>query len=338
MVERRSGRILVTGAPGWLADATLRSLVSEPIAGLPHLRCLVHSAEKVDEGALKRRWGGDVELVRGDLLDAASLAAAVAGVDAVLHSAAIMHVKRIDEYYAINTEGTRTLARVASQAGVERFVYVSSNAAAGRSESAGRLVRETDRDQPLSDYARSKWLAERWLFETPGPMARTVLRPCMFYGPPVPPRHVEIYRRIVSGRMPLVGGGHYARSLTHIDNLVQAVRLALSKPAANGQVYNIADREPYTTKGVVEAMARALGVRPRYLPLPAVASRIAYEADWFLSTLGIYQKTIHLVGEATWNVGVSIEKAQRELGYEPRVGIDAGMQGAVDWCRQEGLL
>jgi nucleoside-diphosphate-sugar epimerase len=138
--------------------------------------------------------------------------------------------------------------------------------------------------------------------------------------------------------MPLVGTGHYARSLTHIDNLVQGVRLSLSKEAAKGQVYNLADSEPYTTRRVVEAMASALGVRPRYIRLPAFAADVAYGADWLLSTVGAYQQEIHLVSEATWNVGVSIDKARHELGYAPRVAIDEGMRGAVEWCREQGLL
>jgi len=328
----------VTGAPGWFSGAALRSLTRDPLPGLTHLRCLVHSDEAADDQALRARLGAEIEIVRGNLQDVPSLARAVEGADTVLHAAAVMHVKKIDEYYAVNTEGTRALARVSVEAGVKRFVYLSSNAAAGRSDRASRLVSETDADKPLSHYARSKWLGERWLFETPGRMSRAVLRSCMFYGPPVPPRHVEVYRRIASGRMPLVGGGDYARSLTHIDNLVQSARLALSKAAADGQVYNIADSEPYTTKTVVEAMARALGVTPRYLRLPALAADVAYEADWLLATFGMYQKELHLVGEATWNVGVSIDKARRELGYAPTVAIDEGMRGAVQWCRERGLL
>jgi len=331
--------LLVTGAPGWLADAFLRSLDREPLDGVARVRCLVQPATSpadVSEGKL--RWGVDAEVVHGDLLDPASVERAVRGVDLIVHAAAIMHVRRIDEYYAINAQGTRALARAAARAGAKRFVYVSTNAAAGRSDSRDRSLRETDPDRPLSHYGRSKWLGERWLFETGGSMERTVLRPCMFYGPPVPQRHVDLYRRIRSSRMPLVGRGAYARSLTHIDNLVQGLRLALTSSRAPGQVYNIADREPYTTKAVVDAMARALGVEARYIPLPPVAAEIAYIADGLLSTVGVYHQTLHLVGEANWNVGVSIEKAADELGYRPRVALEEGMRGAIDWCRERGLL
>jgi nucleoside-diphosphate-sugar epimerase len=330
--------LLVTGAPGWLADAFLRSLAREPIEGLSRVRCLVHVSSSFDGLEPRRRWGIDAEIVRGDVLDGACLARAVAGIDMVVHAAAIMHVRRIDEYYAINTQGTRNLALEAVKAGVRRFVYVSTNAAAGRSDSPERLVRESDPDKPLSHYGRSKWLAERWLFEAPANMERVVLRPCMFYGPPVPERHVDIYRRILRGRMPLVGGGAYTRSLTYVENLVDAVRLALCKSTAAGNVYNVADGESYTTRQVTEAMARALGVSARYVPLPGFAATVAYRADGLLSTLGFYQRAVHLIGEANWNVGVSIDKARQELGYAPRVAIEEGMRRAVEWCRERGLL
>lgn len=332
------GRLLVTGAPGWLTDAFLASLAARPPSGLARVRCLVHHDARLSERDTKARWGLDAEIVRGDLRDVESLASLVRGADTVLHAAAMMHVERIAEYYAVNSEGTRALARAASAAGVRRFVYVSSNAAGGKSSAPGRLCEESDAEAPLSHYGRSKLLGERWLFATPGEMERSVVRACMLYGPPVPMRHVEVYRRIASGRMPLVGGGDYARSLSHVDNLVQGVRLALSSSAASGHVFNIADAEVYTTRRVVEAMAQALGVRPRYLRLPVVTAKVAHGVDWLLASLDRYQQEIHLVGEADWHVGVSIEKARRLLGYAPTVTIEQGMRGAIEWCRQRGLL
>jgi nucleoside-diphosphate-sugar epimerase len=160
----------------------------------------------------------------------------------------------------------------------------------------------------------------------------------MFYGPPVPGRHVDVYRRIVSGWMPLVGDGSYARSLTYIDNLVQGCRLALAHPAASGQTYFISDRPVYTTKQVVEAMAGALGVTPRFLPLPRTIAPLAYRMDLGLARRQRYWQTLHLVGEADWHVGVSCAKACDELGYAPAVELEEGMRQAVLWCRGNGTL
>jgi nucleoside-diphosphate-sugar epimerase len=335
---RPVGQLLVTGAPGWLADRLLASFATAPLNGLTRVRCLVRTGVPFDAAEYARRTGTEVEVVRGDLRDRSSLQAAARGVDTVLHAAAILHVQRTTEFYDVNTEGTRRLAEAAVEGGVGRFVFVSSNAAGGKSASAARLLTEDDPSRPLSHYGRSKWLAEAALFGVPGTIERVVLRPSMFHGPPVPPRHVDLFRRVIHGRMPLVGGGNYARSVTHIDHLVQAVRLALIHPAAASRTYYVADPTVYTTREVVEAMARALGVQPRWIHLPDVAASVAYELDTQVGRLGRYWQTLHLVGEANWHVGLSIERARRELGYDPPFDIDHGMREAVAWCRQQGLL
>ncbi|HXX70182.1 MAG TPA: NAD-dependent epimerase/dehydratase family protein [Polyangiaceae bacterium] len=337
-VARRVGQLLITGAPGWLADRLLASFVAVPLPGLARVRCLVRAGLAVDAGDFARQTGAEVDVVRGDLRDRRSLEAAVRGVDTVLHAAGILHVRRTQDFYDVNTEGTLRLAEAAAEGGVGRFVFVSSNAAGGRSDSAARLLTEEDAPRPLSHYGRSKWLAEAALLGLPGAMQRVILRPCMFYGPPVPPRHVEVFRRVLHGRMPLVGGGKYARSVTHIDHLVQATRLALLHPAAAGRTYYVADPRVYTTREVVEAMGRALGVRPRWLPLPGLTATVAHELDTQIARLGAYWQTLHLVGEANWHVGVAIDRARRELGYDPRFDIDHGMREAVEWCRRRGLL
>jgi len=335
---RRVGVLLVTGAPGWLADRLLGSFHASPPPGLLRVRCLVHSSVDLDAAEYAKRMGVEVEVVRGDLRDMASLRAAVVGVDTVLHGAGILHVHRTQEFYDINTEGTRRLAEAAAEGGVGRFVFVSSNAAGGRADSAEHLVTEDDPARPLSHYGRSKWLAEGAMFRVAGAMGKVALRPSMFHGPPVPPRHVEIFKRVIHGRMPLVGGGRYARSVTHIDHLVQAVRLSLVHPGAVGRTYYVADSKVYTTRSVVEAMARALGVEPRWIRLPGFVGTIAHEADDQIARLGGYWQTLHLVGESNWHVGVSIERARREIGYDPPYDIDHGMRAAVEWCRSRGLL
>lgn len=337
--NRRWGTLLVTGAPGWLADALFASVAKDPPAGLQRVRCLVHHS--VPATAL-REWrkslGVDVEIVHGDLSDRDSLHRAVQGVTSILHAAAIIHVERIRDYYEVNTEGTRKLAEEAAAAGVERMVLVSSNAAGGKGTRAGRLIEESDPPRPLTHYGRSKFLSERAMFAVESPMERVVLRPCMFYGPPVPQRHVEVFRRVLHGRMPLVGDGSFSRSLTHIDHIVSASRLALSHRAAVGNTYYVADAEPYTLRSVIEAMAYGLGVEPRWLPVPSFASTIAHEVDTVVSRFDRYWQTTHLVGEANWHVGVSIERARRDLGFAPTRSAKEGMRGAVEWCRERGLI
>ena len=335
---RPIGKLLLTGVPGWLTEALLDDLARSPRNGLSAVRCLVQRNPEFDDRSFVARHALDLEIVSGDLRDAESLRTAVQGVDTVLHAAGILHVRRTREWYDINTDGTEALARTAAATGVQRFVFVSSNAAAGRAPSMNRLMTELDPPRPLSHYGRSKLLAEQKLVALSSRLETVVIRPCMFYGPPVPKRHLEIYRRILYGRMPLVGGGQYARSLTHVDNLMQGCELAMTHPRAVGQTYYIADRAAYTTRQVVDSMAEALGTSPRYLRLPALIGTLAYHVDSFLSLMGRYWQTVHLVGESNWHVGVSCEKACRELGYEPRMALREGMRQAIDWCVSRGLL
>src|SRR6202035_829181 len=112
-------------------------------------------------------------------------------------------------------------------------------------------------------------------------------RPSMFYGPPVPDRHIDVYRRILSGTMPMVGNGHYRRSITYIDNLVQATRLAMTHSAAAGEIFYVVDEPVYTTRAITEAMAAALNVPLKVLRLPAMLGPVAYWTDRALASTGV---------------------------------------------------
>jgi len=330
--------MLLTGVPGWLTAALLKDCARNAPRGLAYLRCLVHPAAQAQAREMLDGLDLEAEIVVGDLRDTDTLAAATRGVQTVLHAAGLVHVRRTRDWYEVNTRGTEQLVEAAMHNGVERFVYISSNAAAGRAESSRRILTEADPARPRSHYGRSKYLAEQALLQHADKLQAVVLRPCMFYGPPVPPRHVEVYQRILDGRMPLVGDGEFARSLSHIDNLVQGCRLALAHPHAPGEVYYITDRPVYTTRQIVEAMAQALESPLRLLRLPRGVGPVAHAVDQALAAAGIYWQTLHLVGESDWHVGVSCEKARRELGYRPAVELQAGMQQAVEWCFARGLL
>jgi len=193
---------------------------------------------------------------------------------------------------------------------------------------------------PLSHYGKSKREAEISLLQLhqPGSLEVVIARPCMFYGPPMPARHVDIFKRIMKGRMPIVGDGNYSRSLSYIDDLAAGIDLCLHHPKAPGEIFNLCDERPYTTREVYEAIAAALGVTPRFTQLPGFSSAAAYVVDSMLGALGIYWMNLHLLGEADWNVGCSCQKAMDVLGYKPKVNVAEGYKRAVAWCREQKLL
>jgi nucleoside-diphosphate-sugar epimerase len=332
-------RLTVTGVPGWLTYAFLESLRAAPLAGDDSVTALVHRAVTVDD-SLRSAYPNVSAWLPFDLALPGDARPLFAGCESVLHAAGIIHVRTPSQWDSINTEGTIALAAAAKAAGVRRFVFVSSNAAGGASATAADVLTEDTPARPLSRYGRSKLRAEEALLELhePGRFEIVNLRPSMFYGPPVPARHVDIYRRVKSGRMPLVGGGDYRRSVTHVQNLVHAVRLALVTPQAAGGTYYVVDDEIATTCSLVEAMADALGVPARFIRLPAFTGSLAYGADRLLEAAGLYSGPVHLLGESNWHVAISSAKAKRELGYAPQRSLQEGMREAVAWCVRTGKL
>ena len=334
-----TGKLALTGLPGWLTEAFLETLEREPLPEVGAVRGLVH-AGLLSHVTVAPRYPVVSEWFPYDLTDARTFRDAFDSCGALVHAAGVIHVRRPREWFDVNTAGTIALANAAKAAGVRRFVFLSSNAVGGASASPDVVFTEAMPPKPLSLYGLSKWRAEQALLELhePGVFEVVILRPSMFYGPPVPQRHVDIYRRVLAGTMPLVGDGQFRRSVTYIDNLVQAVRLALVRPQAAGQTYYIVDDEIYTTRSIVEAMAEALAVTPRFLRLPRLVGPVAYRFDQLANAAGWYSAPLHLVGEAHWHVAISAAKASRELGYRPLVGLREGMRRAVRWCRERGFL
>ena len=337
-------RLAITGFPGWLTQALVDDLVNSPLDNLRQVSVLVHPAllhaasDLIKHNPLISSVRA-FDLVRPES-DLNSLHDTLNDVDVLLHSAAVIHPQRTADWYRVNTKGTLQLARLARLAGVRRFVFISSNAAAGRCETSTHVLTESDPAQPLSHYGRSKLLAEQGLMQLhrPGVFEVVILRPSMFYGPPVPDRHVNLYRRILSGRMPMIGCGKYRRSITYIDNMVQATRLALRCPAAAGETFFVVDGPVYTTRSITEAMSSALGVRLKTLPLPAITGAAAYWTDRLLASAGYYWQSLHLVGESHWHVAISCAKSKAVLGYSPSIEVEEGMRRAVEWCRSRGKL
>lgn len=231
-----TGTVLLTGAAGSLG----RRLVPALQAAGWHVRALVHRrpVPEADEQAA------------GDLADAASLRAPLAGVHAVLHAAALTHARRTSAYMAVNVGGTRALVAAARAATVGRFVHVSTSAL---SEHGG-------------GYSRSKLLAEQVVREAGLPFA--IVRLPELYGA----GSREGVDRIVAAaragrRVALVGDGSDLIRPVHVDDAVPAVVAALRAPEAVGHTYTLAGDSMS-----VRQFAEACGAAARPVPVPLVAA------------------------------------------------------------------
>lgn len=201
-------------------------------------------------------------------------------------------------------------------------------------------MKEDQPERPEKNYGKSKWRAEQAVKECQqkGMLQTIILRPCWFYGPGQPERMTKLMRMIRSGRPLIFGDGKNLRSMTYIDNLVQAAILAESKKEANGKVYWIADERPYQTIEIYQEIARQLGVelKPRYVP--KFVSWCFEIADNIFQSVGLYNINFHVAGEMVKDIACDSSKAEQELGYKPKVSLAEGMKNAIAWAKKQGLL
>jgi nucleoside-diphosphate-sugar epimerase len=341
----RSPLALVTGAPGWLGTRLVETLLD----GLPdvpalagptdrRVRCLVlRGSDTSDLKAL----GDRVEIVEGDLSDTPSIEALVTNaIDATLfHAAGIIHpTGGIQQLFEVNTEGTRRLVTAARRVGVRRMVYVSSNSPIGTNPRPDHVFDESSPYKPYMGYGKSKMLGEQLVREADGDGFETVvIRPPWFYGPGQPPRQALFFTMIKEGKAPLVGPGDNHRSMAYVDNICQGLLLCERVEKARGQVYWIADRRPYPMTEILDTIERVLErdfqvkVAHKRMHLPGFASGVAWLVDAVLQSMGLYHQKIHVLSEMNKTIACSIAKAERELGYDPKVDLEEGMRRSIRW-------
>ena len=342
---------LVTGAPGWLGNRLLRYLV-EPHPDYPpeappvrfgHVRCLLRPGDSRDR--LEEIHPG-AEIVEGDIRDPAAVGRFCAGAEGatLFHLAGVIHPRRVRDLYEINVDGTRHLIAAAAASGLRRIVAVSSNSPIGASRDHAAVFDESAPYRPYSAYGHSKKLMEDALNEAhrAGAIEAVILRPCWFYGPDQPPRQTLFFRMIKEGKAPIVGSGGVGRSMSYVDNTALGLLLAAATDRAGGETYWMADERPYSMDEIVDTVEELLEqefgmpVAHRRLRLPSVAGEGAHAVDRFLQRVGLYQQKIHVLGLMHQTISCSIEKARRELGYRPSIGLREGMRRSIEWCLATG--
>jgi nucleoside-diphosphate-sugar epimerase len=297
--------VLITGASGFVGAAVAARLVQ---LGCPNTRAAVRRAYTQlplgVEGCVVPTLAADTDWT-----------SALAGIDSVVHAAARVHVMResatdpLDAFRRVNVEGTLNLARQAAQAGVRRFVFISSIKVNGEVTEPGRPFRADDEPAPQDAYGVSKLEAEvglRALAETTG-MEVVIIRPVLVYGPGVR-ANFQALMSLVNKGVPLpLGRTSNRRSLVALDNLVDLVCTCLEHPAAAHQTFLVSDGEAVSTAGLVRAMATALGKKPRLLdvPLPWM-SRVAQALGQGAVTQRLFE-----------SLEVDIDKNRQLLGWEP---------------------
>jgi nucleoside-diphosphate-sugar epimerase len=192
-------------------------------------------------------------------------------------------------------------------------------------------------------YGRSKMEMEFAVKQRSDRIETVLIRAPWFYGPNQPPRQTLFFQMIRDGKAPIVGGGKNLRSMAYVDNLCQGLLLAAITEHANGQVYWIADKRPYSMNEVIDTIERLLEKEfgqkcaHKRMRLPSLASEIAFVVDWVLQSAGIYHQKIHVLSEMNKTIACSGARAERELDYRPAIELEEGMRRSLRWCQEHGI-
>ena len=308
---------LVTGGAGFIGS----NIVDELVRRGARVRVLDNFSTGRSENL--RDAVDRIELVEGDVRDMDAVERAVRGVDFVLHQAALASVPRsIADPVSnnqVNAQGTLNILVAAHQHHVKRVVYASSSSVYGDSEELPKV--ETMTPNPKSPYAVAKLAAEHYcrVFADLHGMTTVSLRYFNVFGPRQDPSSqysavIPIFVRcLLTGQSPIIhGDGEQSRDLTYIENVVRANLLACEANVSGGRVYNIACGGRYTINQVFEALEKRIrsGVKARH-DAPRAGDVKHSMAD--------------------------ITRIRRDLGYEPTIGFEAGIDATVRWYQDAGL-
>lgn len=322
-------RILVTGATGFLAGGLIPELQKRGHS----VRGLVQPSG--DSTGLDARG---VAVFRGDVRDPSSLAPAMSGVEAVFHLAAAIGTRRpLSEYHAVNVTGTENVCRAALDAGVTRLVHVSTTSV--YRQGLGEPVSEDSPLRPLPDpypltKAEGDLLVQRMIAEQRLPAC--IIRTSTVYGPGDHLNFGRIADRLVAGKAVIVGSGRNAVPFVYVTDVVQALLLALDRDEAVGQVYNITDDDCPTQEELLTAIAAEVGAKPPRIRIPySVLYGAGYMSERIAALTHSPDPLVTRFGVALYGADnrCAIDKARKELGFEPQVPLRDGIRHAAAWYR-----
>jgi dihydroflavonol-4-reductase len=323
-------RVLVTGATGFIGS----HLVDELLRKGYEVCALIREGSDL-------RWlqGKGVEFIRGDLAGTNGLPS-LEDITCIFHLGGATRALRRRDFFRINQEGTERLLDAAQNIrGLRRFIFLSSQAAAGPSPEE-RPQTEEDLPCPVSPYGESKLRGEEAVLSCRDRFHVTILRPCAVYGP----RDIymlELLRPISKGYLPFVGNGPMYFSFCYVEDIVQALLLSVQQDHPSGEVFFISDGERYSLDFFADVVSSSFRIKPHKIHIPLWAARFyATAADaWGLVRRkpaffhrGKYAEAI----QKNWVC--DIDKAKKKLGFSPGFRLEAGMKLTLQWYREKGWL
>ncbi|MFW5870863.1 MAG: NAD-dependent epimerase/dehydratase family protein [Verrucomicrobiota bacterium] len=326
-------KILVTGGTGFTGKALVKRLLDEghEVTALDYKEGL-----KTEE---LRKWGATVRI--GTVTNKAVVDECMKDIDIVHHLAAAFRELDVPEshYDEVNVEGTRNVLKSAAENNVKRFIYCSTCGVHGNVDNPPGD--EEAPIQPADYYQKTKYMAEPIVKEYhKNGLPSVILRPAAIYGPGDPERFAMIFKKVSSGSFPMFGDGKTYYHPLYIDNLIDAFMLAMQEGKGDGEAYLIADEEYVEIEDLVKRTARAMGKEISIKHYPVwpliVAGHVCEKVCSPLKiTPPIFPRRVDWFRQ---NRAFKIDKAKRDLGYKPEIGLDEGLKRTAQWYKEEGYF
>ena len=337
MVFTENDILLVTGASGLVGSHVCQTARGRGV----RTRAIIRESARDD---FLKQCG--VETVIGDLTDQDSLRAAIDGTTCVVHCAAkVGDWGPVEDYRRVNVGGTQSLIEECQTAGsVKRFVHVSSLGVCQARDHYGTDETEPPNATGIDGYTVSKAETELLVRERidTSKFPAVILRPGFIYGPRDRTVLPRIFERLKSKQFKFLGSGKQLLNNTFVSNLVDAIFLAIERDDCVGKLFHITDGQLVSKREFITtiAMLAELPVPTKSVPLP-VARAVAQLMETTSRLLGKTEAPLLCSARIKFlglNLDFCIDKARRELGYQPKVEFTDGMRETVEWCRAEGLL
>jgi nucleoside-diphosphate-sugar epimerase len=312
--------ILLTGGSGLVGRSVLDSLrKSQPV------RAALRQLNVVGTNSL-----GMVDYIQSSLSPYQNWSSALSGVSVVVHCAARVHVMNekssdpLAEFRLVNVDGTLNLARQASEAGVRRFVFISSIKVNGEFTELGYPFTADQMSAPIDPYGVSKHEAEMGLKDLSKAtgMEVVIIRSPLVYGPGVKANFLSMMNWL-NRDIPLPFGSikNNRRSFVFIDNLVSLIVTCISHPSAANQIFLVSDDEDLSTAGLLQRIALAIGRRAKLISVPAPLIIIG------ANLLGRSDIAQRLCG----SLQINMNKTKDLLGWSPPVSVDEGLRKTAEY-------
>ena len=297
--------VLITGASGFVGSETL-----------------VHLAEQGIALGRRKPVGYRGRFYKSTISESVDYRLYLSGISTIIHCAARTHIMQdhssdpLEEYRKVNTRGTLNLARQAAEAGVKRFIFISTVKVNGESTQPGQPFTESISSPPEDPYALSKYEAEVGLQE----LARetglevVIIRPPLVYGPGVKGNFRTMIQWVRKGFPLPLGAVNNKRSMVALDNLVDLIITCIDHPKAANEVFLVSDDNDLSISEILQGLASAMGKKSRLVSVP----------ESVLLLIARFFRFEPAMGRLCGSLQVDSSKVQRLLGWKPSVKVEDG--------------